>query len=242
MISDSIIPVPSRKCDEKGAQYINPLVPRASCMLIAPSFSGKTVLMLNWILRPRFGVKYGYKWIYILSPTAYVDTTWDILDGYNPKLGIPVHGNQCKKRVRSATIERYDSGFFGKIETVIGFQEMADPKKRGRVLLILDDIADSMPSRSKILDKVFMRGRHYDVYCWISTQSYRRIPRGLRLNAAYFVFFSVNANERKVIVDELATDVKTFVSMFISATSVKYGFLTMDRRSGIFTKSMTPIK
>lgn len=112
----------------------------------------------------------------------------------------------------------------------MNIQESKTEKNRKRILIILDDIADSIV-QSPILDRLFFRGRHVGVFCWISSQMYRRVPRSLRVNVPYYIFFRVNTNELGTIAEELAIESKRdFMSLFTRATERQYSFFCINAK------------
>lgn len=226
-----IIQLPKVKKNRFGYCNIHPLAPQGSALFIAPSNSGKTTLIVNLILRKVFGIITSYSEIHIFSPTALMDDSWELLlpERYRPfKI-------KCKdgKRRLSANIEVHDSYAPADVEALLNRQEELEESERKRMLIILDDVADSL-SQNSVLDRLFFRGRHSGIFCWISSQLYRRVPRGIRVNAPFYIFFRVNTNELKTITDELAVeDRKVFESMFVKATSRKYSFLTINAKNGL---------
>ena len=106
-------------------------------------------------------------------------------------------------------------------------------KEREKILCIIDDFAAEIKS-TVALNRLVMRGRHSYVWCWISTQLYRKIPRSVRVNMPYYVFFAVNQNELKTISEELSTN--TFVifeSIFRKCTDAKYSFMGVNMKEPV---------
>lgn len=238
-----ILPLPKPNKKRFGYSNIHPSVPQGSCIFIAPSNSGKTTLMVNLLLRKVFGIIYSYETIHVISPTVFADDSWEMMLPDNYKR-FKVRTRDGRK-IKSADIKVHDSYSVSIIENIMEEQEQVPKSKRKRVLIILDDIADSIV-QSPILDRLFFRGRHSGIFCWISSQLYRRIPRGLRVNSPFYVFFRVNTNELNTISEELAVeDKKTFIRLFMDATGDQYSFLSIDAKKGLkdrYAKNFTPLK
>lgn len=230
----TIRPIPCQKQDNDC--HIHPLVPQGSCLFIAPSNSGKSTLILNLCLRKCFGILTSYDKIYIFSPTVYDDPSWSILDDYKPSK-VKCHDGKKRDTAEIIVSDEYDLDV---LQTIL---DESDSSKR--TLVILDDIAPEL-SKNKVLDRLFFRGRHSGVYCWISSQQYRKVPLSIRLNSPYYVIFRVNQSEANTIADELAVeDKKDFIKTLRKATDPKYGFLTIDLKKSFderYTSSFKPIK
>lgn len=224
---DDIKPIPSVKPERYGESYIPPHLPQGSALFIAPSNSGKTTLMVNLILRRRFGIIITYSEIHIISPTVFMDDNWEMLrPPHYKRFKIKIKG----KKFRTADIQVHDNYDTQIIQDIMDAQEAKTEKSRRRILIILDDIADSIVN-SPILDRLFFRGRHVGVFCWISSQMYKKVPRSIRVNVPYYIFFRVNTNELGTIADELAIESKKeFMSIFTRATERQYSFLCINAK------------
>ena len=64
-------------------------------------------------------------------------------------------------------------------------------KKLYQVLIVLDDMADSPQVHKKtgdgILDTLFIRGRHYCINTWVSTQKLRLMPSAVHVNTMWYL-------------------------------------------------------
>ena len=80
----NIRPVPVIAEVEKT--YLHPSVPQGSCLLTAPSASGKSTLIMNLLLKQNSGVLLQYQAVHVFSPTCKSDATWDLIqeDTYEP--------------------------------------------------------------------------------------------------------------------------------------------------------------
>jgi hypothetical protein len=235
----SIIPLPEQtheKCDLPG------VLPQGSALLIAPSNSGKSTWLTNMILRLKFGYCFHYSTIFVFSPTLDMDTTWGLVHEYRPS---KVRHNGKRKQTANIVL---DSSFtLEKVQSILDAQDSLASKDRKRVLVILDDVADALPrGGNDVLERLFFRGRHAKVWCWLSSQAYRRVPRNIRLNAPYYIIWSVRAVELGVIVDELAVEAPDeFRRIYHEATGPRFGFLTINAKADIanrYTASFKPLK
>jgi len=238
----SIKAIPSTEGEKFGFCNIHPEAPQGNALFIAPSNSGKTTLMVNLVLRRVFGIITSYETIHIISPTVFMDDNWEMVRPNKYKqVKLRCEGG---RKVKSAEIIVHDDYDISIIEHILNVQDNKAANKRKRILIILDDIADSIVQHP-VLDRLFFRGRHSGVFCWISSQLYHRVPRGVRVNAPYYVFFRVNTNEVNRIADELAVETKKgFIGLLNRATFEKFSFLTINAKrsgEGRYTKSFQPI-
>ena len=72
------------------------------------------------------------------------------------------------------------------------------PDKENKILIVFDDMIADMICNKKlnaIVTELFIRGRKLDIYLAFITQSYSKVPKGVRLNTAPF-FNSKISNKR----------------------------------------------
>jgi hypothetical protein len=235
----SIVPLPSQHTEK--SDLIPSVLPQGSALLIAPSNSGKSTYLTNLILRHRYGYTFWFSTIFVFSPTLQMDSTWDLVHEYT-------QGKvRYKGKMRQTANIVTDSAFsLEKVSAILDAQDSLRPEQRKRCLVILDDVADALPrGGNDVLERLFFRGRHARVWCWLSSQAYRRVPRNIRLNSPYYVVWRVRAVELHVLADELAVESKEeFVRIYHEATSARFGFLTIDTKKDLasrYSKSFTPI-
>lgn len=215
----TIKPIP-KKYEHRSK--INPRLPQNNIVFVAPSNSGKSTIIINLILRKKFGYLEEYQKIYIFTPTLYLDSSWDLVLEYTQK-------KHPKKYADIVLFDEYDED---QIENIFSNQEETEKSQRKRVLIILDDIADQLKSNNPLLKKVFFKGRHYGISCWISSQSYKSIPRSVRINSPGFIFLNINPNERNMIVQELSRENKdVFLRKLDNCLTEKYSFIYLNMRS-----------
>lgn len=222
----NILPLPNLETPD--VCRLHPNIPQGSCLIVAPSNSGKTTLIVNLLLRQVFGVLVHYKHIYIFSPTCRSDASWDMVqpEHYHPfRMKCP-----DGKRRLTAEIHLHDTFDQARIARIMKDQEEVPRPERDNVLLIIDDFASEFKD-TVTMSRLVMRGRHSKVWVWISTQLYRKIPRSIRVNMPYYIFFLVNTNELKTISEELATgSISAFEALFRRCTEAAFSFFCINAK------------
>lgn len=207
---------------------IPPQCPQGSCLFIAPSNSGKSTLICNMLARQNtFGYLTWYQNVFVLSPTSDLDETWDVL---KPPHYVPWehHCTDGKKRM-TAAIHFLNPSWEG-VDAILDAQEKLPEQRRGRTLIIADDMASEMKTRAHpALTRLVFSGRHRRVWFWLTSQMYRSVPRQIRTNSPFIVIFRVNRNEAKTLAEELSvTSEQEFIDALNRATEPRFGFLTVD--------------
>jgi hypothetical protein len=183
-------------------------------LLVGKSGSGKSNLLVNLCKDPALMGDF-YDEIYFISPTAEVDDLVAHL-----KLKPENIWSDLEKAVGDLEIlmdnQAHDIERYGIIKT-------------DKVLVIVDDaVADKKFIKSDILTKLAIHGRHNLMSSIISTQSYTKVPRVIRLQAAGLALFPSAQNEVKLLVEDYcpANRSKTdFEKIVRFATDEPYQFL-----------------
>ncbi len=79
-----------------------------------------------------------------------------------------------------------------------------------------------------------MKLRHYNIHLFLTTQSYRAVPRGMRLQFNYHIIFKVSPQELKIISQEVNSnlDEEVFKLLYLKAVGESpYNFLYIDIRN-----------
>ena len=189
-----IVPIETEKTNipQKAASKLN-ILPKFpfSCCISGRSGSGKTQLLLNILTRDDLMGNYFHK-ILVFSPTA-----GDLDDTY-ASLKIP----------KENFIKKFDSSI---LETILNNRK-AQIKKDGiekvgksdRVLLIFDDcIAERKFLESKENLMMFTLLRHYLCSVCILSQSFKKIPRSIRINANFTCIFPSLESEINIMLEEI---------------------------------------
>jgi hypothetical protein len=196
-------------------------------ILLAPSASGKTVLIQNMILDIYKGL---FQRIYIFSPSIEVDHTWEPVKKHIEKdLKIkhskeePIYFSEYNNE---ALLEIIDTQ-----KKVIEYQKKENYKRLFQILIIIDDFADSVEvsRNSKLLHSLFTRGRHSQISTIVSTQKFCALAPIIRVNASeLYVFRLRNYQDLQCFIDEVSAivgDKQTLLNMYKIATDEDYSFL-----------------
>jgi hypothetical protein len=224
MVKLSIDPLDETTIIVKQPEEYNylPSIPNRIAIL-AQSNSGKTVLIINMLLKVYLKK---YDDIYIISHSINIDPAWKALKDKIPEANL---------------MEEYSDDATRKIvERHLKIRELQKQNKKrrlGQLLIILDDIIDNheiaYAKLDSILTTLFVRGRHSGISVWFSSQKYKTaIPRIIRLNCSHYIIFRLSQkSERDAILDEFSglLSSETLHTIYDIATSEKYSFLYIDR-------------
>jgi len=202
-----------------NVKQLHHFLPTQHLMITAPTGSGKTVMIINMINRRVFPYYKYYEQIHIFSPTIEIDNNWDML-----------RNDKKHKFMFHETLD------IGHIYEILDKQEqlilIKGKTKATHELLIIDDFGGDMKlKQNKFLVSLLMKLRHSNIHLWLTTQSYRAIPRPMRLQFMYHIIFRVSPQELDVISTEINAnlDEKIFRSIFFTAiTERPYNFLYVD--------------
>ena len=166
--------------------------------IYAPSFSGKSYLINDMLTNPKYGYKkvFSPERIFIMSPTYESDTSYEGLKKY------------MKDYEDTNITDRFDEDM---ILEILEFQKAKKKQKKMRpVLLLVDDLVTSVNAkRQNEMTNLYLRGRHWGVNLILTSQKYKYVPSGMRLNADCNIFFSNNMNRKELndISEECPDDV-----------------------------------
>lgn len=194
----------------------------ASIVISGRSGSGKTQLLLNILTRDDLWGNYYHK-ILIFSPTA-----GDLDDTYN-----------ALKLPKENFIKKFDPSL---LETILKNRK-AQIKKDGiekvgksdRVLLIFDDcIAEKKFLDSKENLMMFTLLRHYLCSVCILSQSFKKIPRSIRINSNFTCIFPSLESEIAIMLEEICPagiTKKEFREIINYCTSGRFDFMTINNHA-----------
>jgi len=209
----------------------HPILPETPLrgIILAPSGSGKTVLLSSMILDQYRGA---WSRIFVFSPSVHIDAAWGPVKEYSEQvLGVDPRKEQC-------FYDDWDEAALRQIlkvqEAMVAYQKKHRPNgsKIFGILVIVDDHADDvrvMHSSSNILTTLFLRGRHWMVSTVLSTQKYRAISTPIRTNTIFLIVFRLrNAKELEALYEELSAlyPKKTLEAIYNFATREPFSFLT----------------
>eukprot|EP00439_Symbiodinium_sp_Y106_P055711 s5639_g7.t1 len=184
-------------------------------ILCAPSASGKTVLLVSMILEQYRGC---FERVYIMSPSIDMDPQWEPVKKYiREDLGVNTDREPC-------WFDDWDEGALRQIlaqqKKITQQSKQLGMKKLYQVLIVIDDHADNPAVHRKtgdgILDTLFIRGRHYCISTWVSTQKLRLMQQRC-------------ARQHHELSAMLPKDV--LYGMYEEATREKYSFWYVNMRA-----------
>lgn len=104
--------------------------------------------------------------------------------------------------------------------------------KASRLLLVFDDcISEGTFNHNGWLEKLAYTGRHLKISCIFTSQRYKALPRGVRLNCTHFTIFPLNnTSEFDQIIEEHSSkhNRDAFIKLFNYATDAPYQFCHID--------------
>jgi len=157
---------------------------------IGPSGSGKTNLLTTMLLEPHMFYNYFDK-IVIFSPSFDADDNYKAIakkyDKVKTRTEIDVHKKLNIEAINEIMEEQQDV-----IET-------DGVHKAKCILMLFDDVINEKEMNDKTLVNLFFRGRHLSISTWITSQSYKKVPRSVRLNLTHLYIFAPSADESKMI-------------------------------------------
>ncbi|OLP94936.1 hypothetical protein AK812_SmicGene22989 [Symbiodinium microadriaticum] len=220
-----IFPTP----EYKSKQPHDPAVPQlpATGILLGPSKSGKTVALISMILEQYRGC---FERIYLFSPSINVDDGWRPVKKYIEET---MKVNTDREQVY---FENWDEAALRRIidqqRKITQVSKQMKMKQLYQILILIDDFADS-PNLHKrtgdsALDTLFVRGRHFQISTWVSTQKLRLISNAVRVNAQFFMAWRLrNQLEKDSLLEELTALVpkQELHAMYEEAVREPYSFL-----------------
>ena len=207
------------KCENVGKLPIRSII-------LGPSGSGKTVLLTNMILNI---YRNCFERIYIFSPSINVDSTWIPVKEYIEK-DLQVFETEDERFYYDNWDEEALQMILSRQKKLIEHMKSKGMKKMYNILVVVDDLADDPRAvrNSKLLDSLFLRGRHIFCSTFVSTQQYHAINPKIRINATdLYVFRLRNKKDLAAFIEETSAivDKKTLMKLYESCTSEPFSFL-----------------
>ena len=229
----NIEPIKLTEFETKQSKYkmVGKLPTRA--MLVGPSGSGKGVLLSNLILDI---YRDCFSRIYIFSPSIHVDYTWKPVKDYIEK-DMKVSHNEDEEPIYFSD---YDPDALENIintqQKIITYMKKQGKTKLYQILIVIDDFADdeSFSKRSKLLNQLYVRGRHNMISTITSTQKFRAIGNIIRINITeLYVFRLRNQHDLQAFLEEVSAlaDQKTLLDIYNLATKEDFSFLYVKLNS-----------
>jgi len=198
-------------------------------VLLAPSGSGKTVLLSNLLLNIYRGC---FERIFIFSPSVDIDSTWKAVKKFQEEVMKVIESDKEK-----LYFDNYDPD---DLERIISTQHKVTKhlKDQGRkklfsICVVIDDWADDpkFTRQSKLLHSLFTRGRHNSISTIVSTQKFAAIHPIIRVNATSLIVYRLrNYKELEAFVEEVSGMVtkKELIEIYKYATEEEYSFLYIN--------------
>ena len=212
---------PPPPSDEPKWAYPNLMEPPFRLLIVSPSGSGKTVLLANLIGNEKF------PYIKLFGRNTFLfSSTFSLGDPSMSMAQIPPDNV-------------YNSLDISVLNAIVADQrsiiEEYGKAKAPHCLFIFDDVAHQLDYRAReTLKGYFFSLRHYKISMILIVQSYKSVPRAMRINSSDMVFFYIgNDNERDVIASEMPTEQKLFLHILDDATSEPFSFLVVHNKKGI---------
>ena len=231
MRAPEIKPINTKEYSVKQSKYgdVVPKLPTRATIL-APSFSGKTVLNSNLMLDV---YRNCFTRIYIRSPTINIDDNFKPVKEYIT--------NEIKPHEREQIyFDHYDptdlQEIIDKQYKVVEYQKSQGHKQLFQIAIFIDDFAESQEflRNSKLLHALYTKGRHANISTITSVQMYKSLAPIIRKNAtAIFIFRLRNQGDMDAILDELGAlaDKKTIQKIYNLATAIPHSFLYINLMS-----------
>jgi hypothetical protein len=211
---------PKKKNEKSEFEHLHPnlLTPPWSKILLAPSNSGKSTQILNYLLSPFFyeGL---FSEVYFISPTIKYDKT----------LKAVYENDEIIKIEDDEDMENLDTV----LEDIIESQKEKDKKDEMKhILIVLDDCIQYL-KKSKVINYLLTKNRHWKISVILSVQSFRAIPPKARANATAVVTSHLyNFKEYDALYNEIGSSFKDFEKYYKQATEKgKYDTLFIDNRN-----------
>ena len=212
-------------------------------VIAAPSSSGKTNLIVSMLTTPQLYGGDVFDAVYVVSPSAKLDSTWQHLVKYRAKRGQKEEDffmdSWDAKRIEQILDESSKLTAYHKAQQTKGEKRFATS-----VLLVVDDMADAShilhATGNSILNTLFIRGRHYMLSCWVSSQRPNLVSSIIRTQMSGVICFRMrNWKDKDTILTELSAWVnrKTLEEMYDLATRDKFSFLYVNLLAGDLSKT-----
>ena len=252
MIKNSIKPLDSQVSQEPSR------IPRHPCVLNIVSLigMGKSTLLIRLITEDVF-FRGKFHRIVIFSPTCYLYPKWTSVLSIKGVLKkcphemaeetIDLVAPQRKKRRFSGRIPaedvytEYDEEVLKNlVESQKDYQEIYGKAGMPSVLVIFEDAAGLnlfSGKRGTAYIKLITTLRHCNISIWHAIQSYKLIPRTVRINCSNLIFFRIcNKQELRKLHEEfpMVGDFNAWFNLFEKLTKEDYSFVHLNAKSAPF--------
>jgi hypothetical protein len=183
-------------------------------LLVGPSGSGKSNLLMNFLLK-------------------FLD--YDKINIYTKHMD-----QDCYKKLKRV-LENVEAETCEDILTIDNDPENIispeDLNPHMQNLVVFDDLVLADKTVQRKITELYVRGRHANCSCIYLSQMYHKIPRDIRLNSTHLCIFDVcNKREMSLLSTELNSKMSNsdFINMYGKCTQDPYTFMYIDRENKHF--------
>ena len=203
-------------------------------VFVGSSNSGKTNVLVNLMLK-----HLAFDKCFIICPNASIQPKYLLLKDKMAEVDEAVKKQLLKKVAeynRTHKTKKIDPDLV-EVDPICEFHEempldlldQLDPKNQN--LVIFDDCVLANKSEQKIIDDLYVKGRHRNTSVISLVQSFYRASRISRLQCNWFLLFhSVSKAELTKLHRECGSNVprELFVNRILEATKPRYSFVSID--------------
>jgi hypothetical protein len=219
--------LPVKKTNKKEDYNIpSPLPqPAFTLLMVAPTCSGKSVLLCNMLKNVLFGYHNVFEQIYYISPTVMLDDTLKSI----------AKDDEIVKIHDVEELEMVDHI----LSDIVKEQKKKDEDERKNILVVLDDMISYFSNHS-VLNNLPALSRHYKISFIVLTQVYSALPSRFRKNTTHLIVFKLyNKKDLKAVEDEIGSNYPNFIEEYNEATKEKYNFLYLNNTNKEIYKNFT---
>ena len=208
--------LPVKKTNKKTQYNIpSPLPqPAFTLLMVAPTCSGKSVLLCNMLKNVLYGYDNVFETIYYISPTVMLDDTLKAI----------AKDDEIVKIHEPEELEMMDLI----LSDIVKEQKKKDEDERKPLLVVLDDCIEYFSNHS-VLNNLPSLSRHYQISFIVLSQAYSALGSSFRKNTTHLIVFKLyNKKDLKAIEDEIGSNYEDFIEHYKEATKEKYNFLYLN--------------
>jgi Cdc6-like AAA superfamily ATPase len=208
--------LPVKKTNKKTQYNIpSPLPqPAFTLLMVAPTCSGKSVLLTNMLKNVMYGYHNVFEQIYYISPTVMLDDTLKAI----------AKDDEIVKIHEPEELEMMDLI----LSDIVKEQKKKDEDERKPLLVVLDDCIEYFSNHS-VLNNLPSLSRHYQISFIVLSQAYSALGSRFRKNTTHLIVFKLyNKKDLKAIEDEIGSNYEDFIEHYNIATKEKYNFLYLN--------------
>jgi len=224
-----ILPAKKPKNKKKYDIHDNLLSPPFNCLIISPTCSGKSTIILNFLKNDYFYNRNIFDKIYYFSPSVMCDET----------LVSVAEDEDIIKFTDDEDLMNHDKLLKAIVEQKKEDKNDDDEKKD--ILIIYDDMLPYLKSTSYI-GQLFTKSRHYNISLILTSQHYTSIPLKCRNNSQMILISKLyNETEIEKIEHEIGNQFKDFLNYYNICVNEPYGFIYCDLRNMKLFKKFTSL-